>query len=538
MLASVLIRLGRIWGDDALVERGAGGPATARPGDGARSRGPSPGRSARSTCTSPRRASSRSSATSARRSRAPRSPASSPGRSSPSGRPTRCRCSPGKGLVDGASGGVRLRAVRLPRARDAGRASSVARLPRMATTLVTGAEEVGWDLADLYASADDERIDADVSQAEADAAAFRDAAPRQGRRARRGRARRGGHRARADRVVGRPGADLRAPPLRDEHGRSGARRARRPSRREGGLPRDAAPLLPARVGCGRRRRGRGAPRRRGARRLAPPPARSAQVPPVSALGARGEDRHREDRLRASPPGRGSTRSSSARSGSRSTTRSSRSRSRCRGSTSTSASMRREAADAITEALGPGLRTRTYVFNTILQDKSIDDRLRGYPTWISSRNLSNETTDEAVEALVEAATSRYDVRAALLPPQGEAARDRPARALRPLRARLRGHGEDIVGRGAADRRRGVLRVLRRGRLDRLPLLRRLLDRRARPARQAHRRLLRDDRARRPPVHPHELHGRPALDPDARARARARAARRALAAARASSTRRRR
>ncbi len=70
--------------------------------------------------------------------------------------------------------------------------------------------------------------------------------------------------------------------------------------------------------------------------------------------------------------------------------------------------RRGAAEAITEALGPGLRTRTYVFNTILQDKSIDDRLRGYPTWISSRNLSNETTDEAVEALIAATTSRYDV----------------------------------------------------------------------------------------------------------------------------------
>ena len=70
--------------------------------------------------------------------------------------------------------------------------------------------------------------------------------------------------------------------------------------------------------------------------------------------------------------------------------------------------RRAASEAITEALGPGLRTRTFVFNTILLDKSIDDRLRGYPTWISARNLANETTDEAVEALVEATTSRYDV----------------------------------------------------------------------------------------------------------------------------------
>ena len=70
--------------------------------------------------------------------------------------------------------------------------------------------------------------------------------------------------------------------------------------------------------------------------------------------------------------------------------------------------RSSAAEAITEALAPGLRTRTFVFNTILLDKSIDDRLRAYPSWISSRNLANETTDEAVEALVEATTGRYDV----------------------------------------------------------------------------------------------------------------------------------
>jgi oligoendopeptidase F len=71
-------------------------------------------------------------------------------------------------------------------------------------------------------------------------------------------------------------------------------------------------------------------------------------------------------------------------------------------------VRREAAEAMTEALQPGLRTRTYVYNTILLDKSIDDRLRGYPTWISSRNLANEAEDEAVQALVDAVTSRYEV----------------------------------------------------------------------------------------------------------------------------------
>jgi oligoendopeptidase F len=71
-------------------------------------------------------------------------------------------------------------------------------------------------------------------------------------------------------------------------------------------------------------------------------------------------------------------------------------------------VRRTAAEGVTEALGTGLRTRAFIFNTILVDKSIDDRLRGYPTWISSRNLRNDTTDEAVQALVDAAVSRYEV----------------------------------------------------------------------------------------------------------------------------------
>jgi oligoendopeptidase F len=71
-------------------------------------------------------------------------------------------------------------------------------------------------------------------------------------------------------------------------------------------------------------------------------------------------------------------------------------------------LRRRAAEAVTAALEPGIKTRAFVFNTIAVDKSIDDRLRGYATWISSRNLSNDTTDEAVEALIDAVTGRYDV----------------------------------------------------------------------------------------------------------------------------------
>ena len=71
-------------------------------------------------------------------------------------------------------------------------------------------------------------------------------------------------------------------------------------------------------------------------------------------------------------------------------------------------LRRRASEAISDALEPGLKTRAYIFNTIAVDKSIDDRLRGYSTWISARNLSNDTTDEAVEALIDAVVGRYDV----------------------------------------------------------------------------------------------------------------------------------
>jgi oligoendopeptidase F len=70
--------------------------------------------------------------------------------------------------------------------------------------------------------------------------------------------------------------------------------------------------------------------------------------------------------------------------------------------------RAEAAAAVTESLRPGLRTRAFVFNTLLQDKATKDRLRDYPHWLASRNLANEASDESVEALIEAVQGRYDL----------------------------------------------------------------------------------------------------------------------------------
>jgi oligoendopeptidase F len=71
-------------------------------------------------------------------------------------------------------------------------------------------------------------------------------------------------------------------------------------------------------------------------------------------------------------------------------------------------VRRTTAERVTEALAPGLRTRAYIFNTLLHDKAIDDRLRKYPNWLAARNLANEASDESVQALLTAVRDRYEL----------------------------------------------------------------------------------------------------------------------------------
>lgn len=70
--------------------------------------------------------------------------------------------------------------------------------------------------------------------------------------------------------------------------------------------------------------------------------------------------------------------------------------------------RAEAAAGITETLSVGLRTRAYIYNTLLADKATDDRLRSFESWISSRNLANQATDESIRALIDAVVSRYEL----------------------------------------------------------------------------------------------------------------------------------
>ena len=71
-------------------------------------------------------------------------------------------------------------------------------------------------------------------------------------------------------------------------------------------------------------------------------------------------------------------------------------------------LRKKAHASLTDTFWELSRTLTFIFNTLLADKQVNDRLRNYESWISSRNLSNEIADETVEILVDAVTNRYSL----------------------------------------------------------------------------------------------------------------------------------
>lgn len=75
---------------------------------------------------------------------------------------------------------------------------------------------------------------------------------------------------------------------------------------------------------------------------------------------------------------------------------------------TDRSVRAKAADSVTATLRSKSMELTYIFNVLVADKAAEDKRRGYPTWISARNLSNKAPDAVVDALVSAVTANYDL----------------------------------------------------------------------------------------------------------------------------------
>lgn len=69
-------------------------------------------------------------------------------------------------------------------------------------------------------------------------------------------------------------------------------------------------------------------------------------------------------------------------------------------------VRQASAEALTAGLEPQARTVAYIFNTLLQDKATDDRLRGYAYQEQRRHNANELTPETVETVVTTALSGY------------------------------------------------------------------------------------------------------------------------------------
>jgi oligoendopeptidase F len=118
--------------------------------------------------------------------------------------------------------------------------------------------------------------------------------------------------------------------------------------------------------------------------------------------------------------------------------------------STNREDRRTAAEAVSRALDPGLRTRAFIYNTLVYDKSVEDRLRSYPHWLARRNLENEASDESVLALIKAVRGRYDIpqrwyalKARLLGVDRIADYDRAAPVLREELAVAYGQARELV-----------------------------------------------------------------------------------------------
>jgi oligoendopeptidase F len=69
-------------------------------------------------------------------------------------------------------------------------------------------------------------------------------------------------------------------------------------------------------------------------------------------------------------------------------------------------LRREAARSLTQGLRENARPLNFIFNTLVQDKAVDDRLRRFPSPAASRHLANEIDAASVDALLAACVARY------------------------------------------------------------------------------------------------------------------------------------
>ena len=71
-------------------------------------------------------------------------------------------------------------------------------------------------------------------------------------------------------------------------------------------------------------------------------------------------------------------------------------------------IRRKAAESVTGGLSENAHVCTYIYNTLLHEKDVLDRLRSYPSPEDSRHLGNELAGEIVDAVSDACARNYGI----------------------------------------------------------------------------------------------------------------------------------
>jgi oligoendopeptidase F len=71
-------------------------------------------------------------------------------------------------------------------------------------------------------------------------------------------------------------------------------------------------------------------------------------------------------------------------------------------------VRRAAAGALTRGLRENARLLGFIFNTLVQDKAVQDRLRRFASAMQDRHLANEIDPASVEALLASCEARYSL----------------------------------------------------------------------------------------------------------------------------------
>jgi len=69
-------------------------------------------------------------------------------------------------------------------------------------------------------------------------------------------------------------------------------------------------------------------------------------------------------------------------------------------------IRKSASISLTKGLEKSSHVLTYIFNTLLNDHSINDRLRSYPHIMAHRNLNNEINEQTVSTLLRSCVENY------------------------------------------------------------------------------------------------------------------------------------